>query len=61
LSCDDALRQIDQYIRIYNEKRLHSALFYLTPKEVFEGKMDQAIELRKILSLNGLVQNSISV
>lgn len=72
LSGDDARRQIDQYIRTYNEKRLHSALFYLTPKEVFEGKMDQrleerqekldqAIELRKILSLNGKVDNSIFV
>jgi len=72
LSVDDARLQIDQYIRIYNEERLHSALFYLTPKEVFEGKMDQrleerqekldqAIELRKKLSLNGRVENSIFV
>ncbi len=43
VSIDDARRQIEQYIQIYNEKRLHSALFYLTPEEVFEGKMDQRL------------------
>jgi len=26
---------------------LHSALFYLTPKEVFEGKMEQRLEERQ--------------
>jgi transposase InsO family protein len=72
LSIDDARRQIDEYIRIYNEMRLHSALFYLTPKEVFEGKMnqrlaerqkklDQAAEYRKKLSLFERVENSISL
>ncbi len=39
--------QIAEYIRFYNEERLHSALFYLTPKEVFEGKMEQRLEERK--------------
>ena len=72
LSIDDSRRQIDEYIRIYNEMRLHSALFYLTPKEVFEGKMnqrlaerqkklDQAAEYRKKLSLFERVENSISL
>jgi len=51
---------------------LHSALFYLTPKEVFEGKMeqrleerqkklDQAAENRKNLSLFERSENSISL
>ena len=39
--------QIAEYIRFYNEERLHSALFYLTPKEVFEGKMEQRLEERQ--------------
>ncbi|HOV24473.1 MAG TPA: hypothetical protein PL107_09450 [Candidatus Marinimicrobia bacterium] len=26
---------------------MHSALFYLTPKEVFEGKMEQRLEERQ--------------
>ena len=72
LSIDDARRQIADYIQIYNEERLHSALFYLTPKEVFEGKMeqrleerqkklDQAAENRKNLSLFERSENSISL
>lgn len=58
VSLEDARKQVDAYVRHYNEKRLHSALHYLTPKEVFEGKMkerlaerqfklDQAAEKRK--------------
>ena len=39
--------QIAEYIRFYNEEHLHSALFYLTPKEVFEGKMEQRLEERQ--------------
>ena len=39
--------QIAEYIRFYNEERLHSALFYLTPKEVLEGKMEQRLEERQ--------------
>lgn len=72
LSVEDARRQIDEYIRIYNEERLHSSLYYLKPKEVFEGKMqqrlterqqklDQAAEYRKKLSLFEKVENSISL
>ena len=62
VSLEDARRQVDAYIRCYNEERLHSALYYLTPKEVFEGRMeerlaerqfklDQAAEKRRIHSL----------
>jgi len=50
---------------------MHSALFYLTPKEVFEGKMyqrlaerqkklDQAMQNRVNLSLFVSSENSIS-
>ena len=71
LSINDARRQIDGYIKIYNEERLHSAIGYLTPKEVFEGKMnqrlaerqkklDQAMLNRVNLSLFVCIENSIS-
>jgi hypothetical protein len=42
-----ARRQINEYITEYNEKRLHSAIYYLTPKEVFEGKMEERIAERQ--------------
>lgn len=72
LSIEDARRQIDQYVQYYNEERLHSALYYLTPKEVIEGKMDQrlaerqqkldqASEKRKMLSLKEKAKYSISL
>jgi len=71
LSPDDARRKIEGYIKIYNEERLHSAIGYLTPKEVFEGKMnqrlaerqnklDQAMQNRVNLSLFVSIENSIS-
>jgi transposase InsO family protein len=45
---NDARRQIENYIHYYNHERLHSALFYLTPKEVFDGKMDQRLKERQL-------------
>ena len=47
LSIEDARIQIAEYIRIYNEERLHSSLYYLTPKDVFEGKMEQRLKIRQ--------------
>ncbi|MDD5582661.1 MAG: hypothetical protein PHS99_05570 [Candidatus Marinimicrobia bacterium] len=38
---------VEPDIRFYNEKRLHSALFYLIPKKVFKGKMEQRLEERQ--------------
>jgi len=72
LSINDARRQIDRYVHYYNEERLHSALYYLTPKEVFDGKtkqrlkerqnkLDKAAQMRRKLSLNDKVKNSISL
>ncbi len=42
----DAERQIKEYIEFYNNKRLHSGIYYLTPEEVFEGKMRERLEER---------------
>jgi transposase InsO family protein len=47
INLDDARRQIAQYIEIYNTKRLHSSLFYLTPEEVLTGKTSERIEERE--------------
>lgn len=47
VSFADARRQVDAYIRRYNEERLHSALYYLTPKEVFEGRMKERLAERQ--------------
>lgn len=71
LDMNDARRQIEKYIHYYNHERLHSALYYLTPKEVFDGKMnqrlkerqhklDQAARNRRNSSLNESQKNSIS-
>ena len=38
LSVDDAERLIEQYIRVYNEQRLHSAIGYITPQAMLEGR-----------------------
>jgi transposase InsO family protein len=70
LSIEDARNQIAAYINYYNEKRLHSSIYYLRPKEVFEGKMvillkerqrklDQAQEKRKNITLNQIKEISI--
>lgn len=47
LNAKDAREQVSDYIRYYNEQRLHSAIYYLTPKEVFEGKMGKRLAERK--------------
>ena len=38
LSLEDAERLIAQYVQVYNEQRLHSALGYVTPKAMLEGR-----------------------
>ncbi len=41
LSLDDAERLIVQYVQVYNEQRLHSAIGYITPKDMLEGRQKQ--------------------
>jgi len=43
----DARAQIQEYVTYYNEERLHSGIYYLTPKEVLEGKMKQRLAERQ--------------
>lgn len=40
LSLDDAKRSITDYVKHYNEVRLHGALGYITPKDQLEGRAD---------------------
>ena len=41
LSLDEALRLVAQYVLVYNEQRLHSAIGYVTPKAMLEGRRKQ--------------------
>lgn len=38
---DDAMNLITQYVRVYNEQRLHSSIGYVTPKDLLEGRREQ--------------------
>ena len=59
LSLADAKRLIEQYVAVYNEKRLHSGIGYVTPKDMMDGrrveihaardrKLEQAREQREL-------------
>ncbi|MBK9333640.1 MAG: DDE-type integrase/transposase/recombinase [Ignavibacteria bacterium] len=37
INLEDARKQIDEYVEFYNTKRLHSSLYYLTPKDFLTG------------------------
>lgn len=41
LGLDDARQVVTEFVRRYNEERLHSALGYVTPKDRLEGRQDQ--------------------
>ena len=41
LSLDDAIRLVRQYVQVYNEQRLHSAIGYVSPKAMLEGRREQ--------------------
>lgn len=47
LSVEDARKQISEYIQYYNHKRLHSAIFYVTPFDKLTGKDKQIIKTRE--------------
>jgi len=47
IDLDDARRQIARYVEYYNTMRLHSAICYLTPREVFDGRMQERLSERK--------------
>lgn len=41
LNLDDAKRSIGEFVRHYNELRLHGAIGYITPKDQLEGRAEQ--------------------
>jgi hypothetical protein len=47
LSYEDACLRMAEWIAYYHEKRLHSAIWYLTPDDVFYGKMAERLAERK--------------
>lgn len=47
IDIDDARKQLNNYIDHYNNRRLHSALFYLTPSDFLNNRIDQKIKERE--------------
>jgi transposase InsO family protein len=47
ISLEDARRQIARYIHRYNTKRLHSAIYFLTPEDVLTGRTEQRLSERQ--------------
>jgi len=47
LNYQDACIRMAQWIAYYNNERLHSAIYYLTPNDVFNGRMSERIAERK--------------
>lgn len=46
LDLQDARQQIASYIKYYNTERLHSAINYVTPQDVVDGRMDEILDER---------------
>ena len=46
LSLEDARRIVDEFVTYYNNKRLHSAIGYIAPKDKLEGRSDIIFEKR---------------
>lgn len=42
----DAGRIIDQYVKYYNNQRLHSATSYITPRDMLEGRQTEILQQR---------------
>jgi putative transposase len=47
INIDDAKKQIAEYVDHYNNKRLHSALFYLRPIDFLTGKIEELLKARQ--------------
>jgi transposase InsO family protein len=47
LSLDDLKQQLANYINIYNNHRLHSAIGYISPNDMLRGRRDEIIKERK--------------
>lgn len=47
LGSDDARVKMGRWVSFYNSERLHSAIGYLTPDEVFAGRMEERLAERR--------------
>jgi transposase InsO family protein len=47
LTLDDAQRLVAEFVEHYNDKRLHSAIGYITPKDKLAGKAEAILAARK--------------
>lgn len=47
INIKDARNQIDAYVDHYNNKRLHSALYYLRPVDYLENNVDELLKIRQ--------------
>lgn len=48
IDLDDLKQQIEAFINYYNTQRLHSALGYITPHDMLNGKQEQIFKTRQI-------------
>lgn len=47
LSLEEARRLVEGFVKYYNTERLHSALGYITPKAMLEGRQQEIIDERE--------------
>lgn len=47
INLEDARNQIYKFVNFYNMKRLHSSLFYLTPEDFLNGRVDAKLQVRQ--------------
>jgi hypothetical protein len=47
INLEDARRQLAEYIDHYNQRRLHSSLFYLRPVDFLTGNPDELLKIRQ--------------
>ncbi len=46
LSIDDARRDVNRFVNHYNTTRLHSAIGYVAPRDMLEGRQESIPEAR---------------
>jgi transposase InsO family protein len=47
LPLDDAYRLVADFVEHYNDKRLHSAIGYITPKDKLDGRSEMILAARE--------------
>ena len=47
LTVTDACSRMAEWIKYYNSQRLHSAIWYLTPDDIFYGRTENRLAERK--------------